>query len=270
MTDQRTDRQRADAFIDAAVKALAARGLLARDPAFATVAAEDPQVAAQAAPAFTLTVVSDEKRPAGLTCYRTGRVSIGGPSDAADALCGALAAEGLLLGWSEGSRGAGVRWFVPGANAAPAPAKTNIKATLERGVHQPDDGRLEPIIAWLEQLARAGQRSAGGDLLCMTLAAYAGPDGWHGAYRAVAVDLDDLGFRAEWGAEFAAELLELNQPCTGGAAFIRSLGTVGFVDGRLEVRARELDGALEHEVDAGAVYWLRRALRPDPAGGAPW
>lgn len=109
---------------------------------------------------------------------------------------------------------------------------------------------------------------AGGDLLCLALAAYAGPGGWHGAYRAVADDLDDLGFRVEQGAEVAAELLELDQPPAGGAAFIRSFGTLGFVGGRLAVRARELDRALEHEVDAGAVYWLRRALRPEV--GAPW
>lgn len=209
-----------------------------------------------------LIAAGDVRRRARLMCYKTGRVSISGPPEVADRLCAPLASAGLLKGWSAGSQGSGVSWIASGAAEA-APASGEVASPVA-SAHPQDERR---IVAWLESLARAGQRSAGGDLLCMALAAYPGPGGWQGAYEAVARDLAGRGFTGQ-DPQAAAALLELDKPPAGGGAFVRDLGTIEIADGRLSVRARELDGALEHEVDAGAVYWLRRALRPEV--GAPW
>lgn len=130
----------------------------------------------------------------------------------------------------------------------------------------PTDNSELPLIAyWLEQLARAGQRSAGGDLLCLALAAYTGPDGWKGAYAALASDLHARGFRLEAGAGEAARLLELGSLPAGGSAFTRSFGTIEIrldPDGPM-LAIRAVDGRrVDCELDAGALYWLRRALAP--------
>ena len=266
MTDQRTDKQRARDYLSAAARVLEARKLRLMLPAFARD--EDD---AEAVPAFVIAAEPADGRPASLTCYRTGKVSIAGPAESADALCGPLAEAGLLVGWQPGSRGAGVSWRAPVPDEAPA--EHPLKAAVERLAEELEAEPSAAIERWLEQLARAGQRSAGGDLLCLALAAYAGPGGWHGAYRALAADLRAAGFRVEAGVGEAARLLALDAPPAGGLSYARGLGTIAVTpETRLAISNLDID----HVLDVGALYWLRRALapvRPAPAAAeteAPW
>ena len=266
LADRRNSKQCAHDFIEAARRHLAARGLTISEPTYGSDVTSPDLV-----PSFSIPAQPVEGRPASLTCYRTGKVSIAGPAESADALCGPLAEAGLLVGWQPGSRGAGVSWRAPVPDEAPA--EHPLKAAVERLAEELEAEPSAAIERWLEQLARAGQRSAGGDLLCLALAAYAGLGGWHGAYRALAADLRAAGFRVEAGVGEAARLLALDAPPAGGLSYARGLGTIAVTpETRLAISNLDID----HVLDVGALYWLRRALapvRPAPAAAeteAPW